>query len=90
MGYQEDGKIHLNFIPAALPAYMERYFGIPDVSALPDFADCLAIAHCPAKADLRVVPSGAFTAPPYWEGEAWSLQPFTVAAYQELLENVNG
>jgi hypothetical protein len=90
LDYQEDGEIHLSFIAPALPVYMEKYFSIPDVSALPDFADCLAIAHCPAKADLRVVPSGPFTAPPYWTGEAWILQPFTVAAYQELLENVNG
>lgn len=89
LDYQENGKIHLSLIPAALPTYMENYFGVPDVSALPDISGYLVIACCPAKADLRVVPSGPFTAPPYWEGEAWTLQPFTVAEFEARLDTLN-
>jgi len=62
-----------------------KRFAVPDLSTLPPLS--LSIAFCPAKRDLRVIlNTSPFVHPPYWEGEAWTLEPFAVDRYAALVE----
>jgi hypothetical protein len=70
-----------------LKEYLDKYFGVPDISKLPAISKYLSIAFCPAKRDLRAV-TGTFTPPPYWNGEAWTFLPFSLKRYEWCIDEI--